>query len=1009
MKTRPLFVLFGLLLCTVLGVRAAVASPPHAGDDSYNVAEGGALSRIAPGLLLNDSGIAPLVVTTQPVAAPSYGTLTLTPDGAFTYVHDGSETDEDSFVYEVCEEGGAGACSTATVIISVSPVNDPPTAVDESEAVAQGGTLTRSAPGLLGNDRDPEGDDLAISPTAPLSGPSHGTLTLEADGAFTYTHDNSQTAADAFTYQVCDNGTPSGCDTATVTININNVNDAPQIVADTAAVDEGGTLSIPAPGVLQNDSDPDGDTLSVNPTYATSGPAFGSLTLRANGAYTYVHDGGESRGDSFVYRACDNGTPRRCASAEVTITVNPVNDPPQATDDTISVAEGETVTLAAPGLLEGDVDPDSATLRVSATPVSAPAHGTVTLSPDGAVRYSHDGSETETDSFVYEVCDDATPAACDTAVVTVLITPVNDAPQVDLNGPDDAGAGFSATFSTNGGPVRLTAPDLLVADPDSEQLASATVTLDGRPDGAAEVLTVDTSGTPITSSFDPASGVLTLNGAAAAQQYERVLGTVRYSNAAADPDPATRTVDFRASDGAAVSDVATTTLTVQDPGVTISVEPNPQVVGHGETAVFNVTVSNSGNVPLSDVRVADDLAPACNRLWASLAVGASERYTCERPNVTASFINVAVVTAVDPLGGTLTARDETFVNLTSDNVALAVTPAEQTIGHGETAVFDIVIVNTSTTADLRDVTVRADTLPGCGRTISRIAAGSNFSYRCTLPDVTRDVAVTVTVTANDATSGTAVSASAVAKVTVFDMALALSASGTTLTTPGGRVVFTVRLTNDSTSRTLTLAGLFSPAFGDLTDERNFSLLNTTCREGIVLPADGGTYACTFAVEVARQAGPFGVEVMATAVDQDGQRIVRSDAVTLSLIQRFSLPIIADQGRDEPNNVPCQSFQLLTNKLYRFLAEDTDDWYSFDLIGESRVTIELAQFASENGQIAVWRGGNCNVIGFVQNATVTTAAYTLELGAQPAGRYYVHVFNAGELEEEQPYKLTVRER
>ncbi len=97
-----------------------------------------------------------------------------------------------------------------------------PHAVDDSATVVVGGTVSVLDSGeasVLANDSDPEGDDLTVT-TTPVSGPSHGALTLNGDGTFSYTHDGSETTSDSFIYEVCDDGTPPTCATATVDITV---------------------------------------------------------------------------------------------------------------------------------------------------------------------------------------------------------------------------------------------------------------------------------------------------------------------------------------------------------------------------------------------------------------------------------------------------------------------------------------------------------------------------------------------------------------------------------------------------------------------------------------------------------------------------------------------------------------------------------------------------------------------------------------------------------------------
>src|SRR5204863_3812875 len=126
--------------------------------------------------------------------------FTLNANGSFSYVHDGSETTSDTFTYKAND--GSLDSNVATVTITVNPVNDAPTAVNDAYNVDEGGTLNVAAPGVLGNDTDPDSPTL----TAVLvSGPAHATLfTLNSDGSFTYVHDGSETTSDSFTYKASD-------------------------------------------------------------------------------------------------------------------------------------------------------------------------------------------------------------------------------------------------------------------------------------------------------------------------------------------------------------------------------------------------------------------------------------------------------------------------------------------------------------------------------------------------------------------------------------------------------------------------------------------------------------------------------------------------------------------------------------------------------------------------------------------------------------------------------------
>ena len=154
---------------------------------------------------------------------------------------------------------------------------NPPVAVADSYAVDEDTTLTVPAPGVLVNDGDVDGDAL----TAILvSDPAHGTLTLNAEGAFTYTPAANFNGTDTFTYKANDGQLDS--DPATVVLTINPVNDAPVAAEDNAIFTQDKSLII---AVLANDTDIDGDTLSIG---SFTQPAHGNVTNNGNGTLTYV-------------------------------------------------------------------------------------------------------------------------------------------------------------------------------------------------------------------------------------------------------------------------------------------------------------------------------------------------------------------------------------------------------------------------------------------------------------------------------------------------------------------------------------------------------------------------------------------------------------------------------------------------------------------------------------------------------------------------------------------------
>jgi VCBS repeat-containing protein len=243
---------------------------------------------------------------------PAQGTLSLNATtGSFTYTPSANYNGPDSFTFKAND--GTADSNIATVAITVTAVNDAPVSVGETYSTNEDTPLTVAAPGVLGNDTDVEGSAL----TAILvSGPSHGTLTFNADGSFVYSPAANFNGTDSFTYKANDGTADSN--TVTVSLTVNSVNDAPVATGNMYTATAGTTLTVAAPGVLVNDSDVDGNVLSA---LLVSGPAHGTLTLNANGSFTYTANASFSGTDTFTYKANDGTADSNIAT--VTITVNP--------------------------------------------------------------------------------------------------------------------------------------------------------------------------------------------------------------------------------------------------------------------------------------------------------------------------------------------------------------------------------------------------------------------------------------------------------------------------------------------------------------------------------------------------------------------------------------------------------------------------------------------------------------------------------------------------------------
>src|SRR5581483_6440649 len=261
-------------------------TPPAAASDAWTTPEDTPLKVNAPGVLANDSDANGDHLTAALVSGPGHGTLNLAPDGSFTYTPAANFNGADSFTYKA-NDG----------LADITPVNDPPVSVGDTWTTAEDTPLVVHRPGVLANDSDVDGDQLTA---ALVSGPAHGSLNLAPDGSFTYTPAANFNGTDSFTYKPND-GTADG-PAATVTLHVTAVNDPPVAAPDSYGVHTNQTLNVSLPGVLGNDTDVDGDHLTAA---LVSGPHHGTLSLAADGSFSYKPVAGFNGTDVFTYEAYD--------------------------------------------------------------------------------------------------------------------------------------------------------------------------------------------------------------------------------------------------------------------------------------------------------------------------------------------------------------------------------------------------------------------------------------------------------------------------------------------------------------------------------------------------------------------------------------------------------------------------------------------------------------------------------------------------------------------------------
>lgn len=283
---------------------------PVANPDSFNIKQGSTLEIFSPGLLQNDTdadiGIFGDILQAQLVTNTTHGTLTFAANGYFKYTPNAGYSGPDSFTYRVTDGIFFGNTTTVSLNVLAIPVAKPDSYVGFGPILNVG-----SVTGLLANDISPNMNPLSAKVA---TGPSHGALTLNPDGSFSYAVSNGYTGVDQFTYVANDGIFDS--DPTTVTLTLFAINQPPHANDDAYSTPVNTALLVPANGPLSNDTDPENNPLT---TSLVSGPKNGSLLLNADGSMTYVPQPGFQGIDSFTYQASDGTSLSNVATVTITV------------------------------------------------------------------------------------------------------------------------------------------------------------------------------------------------------------------------------------------------------------------------------------------------------------------------------------------------------------------------------------------------------------------------------------------------------------------------------------------------------------------------------------------------------------------------------------------------------------------------------------------------------------------------------------------------------------------
>ncbi len=438
--------------------------------DSYTVSEDRLLS-VADnaGLLANDIGVG---LNAALVAAPTNGVVTLNADGSFIYRPATNYYGPDAFTYRATNL--VIASEPTLVTLTVTPVNDAPSVTFSSGTVM---VLEDSGASSFANfaafTAGPANESAQTLVAYTLSNSSNALFSVQPAinnaGTLTFTPAANANGSATVTVALQDNGgtDDGGVDRATntFTITVTSVNDQPAatlagdvtVLEDAGPQTRSGFVTSFSPGPADESAQTPTHLVSNNnaalfstaPAIAPSGTLTFTSATNANGTalVTVVTVDGGGTANGGVDRTTNT----------FTITVTAVNDAPVANSDSYTMSQGDALTVAAPGVLANDTDVENDAL--TATKLTNPAHGTVTLNANGGFTYTPDTNFYGVDTFTYRASDFSSNSAPATVSLTVLARPVITPPPGKQRVFSSAALRFSATNAPDINAIRVDDPD----------------------------------------------------------------------------------------------------------------------------------------------------------------------------------------------------------------------------------------------------------------------------------------------------------------------------------------------------------------------------------------------------------------------------------------------------------------------------------------------------------------------------------------------------------------------
>ncbi|MBH0060067.1 tandem-95 repeat protein [Pseudoalteromonas sp. NZS71] len=587
---------------------------PVTKNDSYSLSEDETLVvTSANGVLSNDTDPNNDIFSVDEtfIVAPTHGQLLLAIDGSFSYVPDANFNGVDQFRYQAIDSLGATSTATVTLIINSEP--DSPVAQNDAYQFGKNKLFeVTTQNGLLVNDFNIEAGDLSVNTTA-INTTQNGELTLKVDGSFTYQPDLGFIGVDSFTYSISNEQGLTA--TAQVTLSESGVNTFPEANDDQYTLDEDSSASLL--DVLANDTDEDGDTISISNVENVVGEATivaGKIEFTPPANFsgeivlTYTITDGYSAGNEGI----------NDRTASVTITVTPVNDAPIANADSVTMNEDAPAVLV--NVLTNDSDIDGDILAITAATADIGSASIV----DNKIQYTPVANTNGTAIISYTISDGSGGTA--TTNLTITILPINDTPIANAD---------STTMDEDAAPILINvlAND---SDVDGDSLMISAVSADT---GSVSVISNQIQYTPETNSNGLATVTYTVSDSSGGSSTTTLTITITPVNDApvANADLATMAEDAApilinvlANDSDVDGDSLTISAASADIG-SVSVVGNqiqytPAADSNGFATVTYTVSDNNGGTNTATVTItitAVNDAPVANNDTATMAEDAA--------------------------------------------------------------------------------------------------------------------------------------------------------------------------------------------------------------------------------------------------------------------------------------------------------------------------------------------------------------------------------------------------